>query len=311
MRRITTALLALAAFHAHAADVEWLPQWKADDNAAYAVERCRKSNDPKRPVDACAKGTLEIEVLRADDKGSLQRWKTDTVIDGLVSSGLPAEAVAAFSKASGLAMDIEFDESAQPVRLVNANEVRALLDSVADALTTASSGSKPLDPKVAAGVKALMSQLTSTDDRLLALAAKDARILYSPLGGSFPLGETVRIKSSMPSPFGTAPIQSTLSITTQAAAPESKELELQLDEDVDRAAMLEAMDAMLKPLIQAAGRPEAAAEIRKAMSSMTMRRLTTYKVQPHSPWATQVRWSQTVEVSGRQRVDSTEFKRVR
>ena len=311
MRLLAAALLTFAALQAHAADIDWLPSWKTNDKATYDVNRCRRSNDPAKPVDACAKGTLEIEVLRADDKGSLQRWKTDTVIDGLASSGLPPEAVASLGKASSLAMDIEFDESAQPVRLVNAQEVRAMLDSVVNALTTSPVGGKPLDPKVAAGVKAMMSQLTSTDDRLLALATKDARILYSPLGGSFPEGETVRVKSSMPSPFGTAPLQSTLNITTKATGAAGKDVELQLDEDIDRAAMLEAMDAMLKPMIQAAGRPEAAAEIKKAMSSMTMRRSTTYKVQPDSSWAQQVRWSQTVEVSSRQRVDSIEFSRTR
>lgn len=311
MRLVATILFSLAAFQARAADVEWLPQWKTGDKAAYEVERCRKSNDPRKPVDVCAKGSLQIEVLRADAKGSLQRWKTDTVIDGLASSGLPPETVAAFGRASSFAMDIEFDDAAQPVRLVNASEVRALLDSMVGTLTTSPPGGQPLDPKLAAGVKALMSQLTGTDDRLLALAAKDARILYSPLGGSFPVGQTVQVQSSMPSPFGTAPIQSTLRITTQAGAPDSKDIELQLDEDIDRAAMLEAMDAMLKPMIQAAGRPEAAAEIRKAMSSMTMRRATTYKVQPDVPWAAHVRWQQTVDVSGRKRVDSSEFRRSR
>jgi hypothetical protein len=114
----------------------------------------------------------------------------------------------------------------------------------------------------------------------------------------------------MPSPLGTAPVQSTIRITTHAGTSD-KDIEVQLDEVVDRAAMLEAVEAMLKPMIQAAGRPEAAAEIKKAMSSMTMRRAATYKVQPDVPWAAHVRWQQTVEVAGRQRADSSEFKRVR
>jgi hypothetical protein len=308
MRIIATALLACTVLHANATDVEWLPGWKTNDKAAYEVERCKKSEDPAKPADACLKGRLEIEVLRADSHGSLQRWKSNTVIEGLAGSGLAADALA---KASSVVMDIEFDDFAQPVRLVNASEVRAMLDSVVNALTTAPADGKAPDTKTSTAVKALMSQLTSSDERLLALATKDASILYSPLGGSFSVGETVRVQSSVPSLFGTAPIQSTIAITTKAATSDNSELELQFDEDIDRAAMLEAMDTLLKPLIQAAGRPEAAAEIKKAMASMTFSRLATYKVLVNSPWATQVQWRQTVEAGGRQRLESIAFKRTR
>ncbi|MCM5682584.1 hypothetical protein M8A51_23890 [Schlegelella sp. S2-27] len=156
-----------------------------------------------------------------------------------------------------------------------------------------------------------MAQLTGTDERLLSVAARDAAVLYSPLGGSFPEGETVRMTSSMPSPFGGGSIQSTMSISTRATEPAGAAMELQVDEEIDRAALAEVTGELLQPMIQAAGRPEAAEEMRKALASMTLRRATTYRVQLSSSWAQHVHWQQTTEVTGRQRVDSLEFKRTR
>lgn len=311
MRHLATALFACTVLHAPAAEVGWLPRWKTNDTASYEVERCRKSNAPGKPVNACLKGQLEIEVLRADSKGSLQRWRSNAIVDELTGSGLPAEAAAALGEASSLALDIEFDDVAQPIRLVNATEVRVLLDKTTDALTAATADDKALDPKLVAGVKALMSHLTSTDERLLAMVSRDVGILYSPLGGSFTVGETVSIPSSIPSPFGTAPLRSTIAVTTSLAKPDGAELELQLAEDIDRAGLLEVMDEMLKPLIQATDKPEAAAEMKRAMSSVIIQRFTTYKVVPDDAWASHVYWRETIEVGSRQRVTTLTFKRTR
>ncbi|WP_280155934.1 hypothetical protein [Piscinibacter sp. XHJ-5] len=309
--RCLVALLACPVIHVRAADIEWNANWKAGERAVYEVERCRRSSDPAKPTNNCAKGRLEIAVLRADDKGSLQQWKSDTAFRQLAEGRMTPEAIAAMEKAQNLAAEIEFDASAQPVRLVNAKDVRAMLDSAMHALTEPSPGRKELDPKVVEQVRAAMSQLTAHDERLLALAAKDATVLYSPLGGSFTPGKTVQLESSIPSPFGTAPLQSTLSLTTRVTDASRKTMELQLDEEIDRRALLEAMDSLVTPLIASAGGAEKAKEVRAAMSTMTLRRTTTYQVNLGSSWATSVRTRQTLDISGRQRVDTAEFRRIR
>ncbi|RZL00230.1 MAG: hypothetical protein EOP36_16485 [Rubrivivax sp.] len=231
--RLATALLTLTTLSAHATDIEWQPSWKANDQATYEVKRCRKANGP-RPVDACATSQIEILILRADGQGSVQRWKTAALGEGLAGMGLPPEMASVMDKASRTAMDIEFNESVRPVRLINAQEVRSVLESVTGALTASSL--MKADPRLAATVKAMMSQLVSTDDKLLALSTKDPGILYSPLGGRFSVGRTVRTRSSMLSPFGSTPIESTVSITTEAKDTTSREVALTVDEDIDREA---------------------------------------------------------------------------
>ncbi|MCM5682585.1 hypothetical protein M8A51_23895 [Schlegelella sp. S2-27] len=55
------------------------------------------------------------------------------MIDG-VTSNLPADLKATLGDATRFTMDIEFNASAQPVRLVNAAEVRARLNAFAQKL---------------------------------------------------------------------------------------------------------------------------------------------------------------------------------
>lgn len=286
-------------------DIDWLPSFKANERVAYEVKRCRKVDHPTRPVDACHTGVIEIEVLSANDAGSRQRWSSDAMLD---RGSLPAPAQDALAVTANFAMEFEFNADAQPVRVVNAAALRAKLDEALDVMLAPRDGKAP-DPKLAAGVKTLMTQLTSTDEKLLALAGKDASILYSLLGGVYRPGTTLEFKSSLPSPFGTAPLQSAVRVATQRTAAPAPPLEIQVDEDIDREALLQAIEAVVQPLLQS--QPGAAGELRKAMSSMTMKRVTTYQVKPDEPWPVSVRFRQTVDVQGRRRVDDTEYRRVR
>ena len=304
---LAIALLGLTTLPARATDIEWRPSWKADDKAGYDVKRCRKADGP-RPVDACTTGKIEILVLRADEKGSVQRWQSEVLGDGLSRLGLSTDLAELLGKASRTPVDIEFNQLVQPVRLVNAKEVRAMFESVIDAVTTSSAVDK--HPKAAAAVKSLVAQLVSTDDKLLALSIKDPSVIYSPLGGVFPLGETVRVRSSMPSPFGATPIQSTMSITTHASDPASRDVRMTIDEEVDRAVLDSLVDAMIKPMLQqAGGQPEVIEEVRKAMSSMTIKRSSRYQVRLDSSWPLSVVWNQSIEGAGRHRTETVEFTR--
>lgn len=261
-----------------------------------------------KPPNTCVKSQLDIEVLRVDAKGSLQRWNSDRVIDALP---VPIDLAVAVARAPRVAMDIEFDDTAQPVRLVNGAEIRSLLNSGLEAVTQEGPGKKPLDPARAAVVKTLVSKVTDSDESLLALVALDVTILYSPIGSSFPLGKTVSAPSSLPSPFGSGRVQSTIAATAKAAAPDGTSLELSLVEDIDRAAFTKAADAAVKEMIPAASRPEAMAKMKKRMESLKVRRVATYTSRLGSPWAAQVQWRQTIESDGLVRVDAVDFKRVR
>jgi hypothetical protein len=306
---VAASVAALSAFGAHAADIDWLPNWAAQDKAVYEVKRCRQSNGPK-PVDLCGTSQLEILVLQSDIKGSVQRWRSGGLVEGLAASGLSPEMAALLKKASQTPMDIEFDESAQPVRLRNAKEVRAMFDAVIQGLTSAPE-IKGADPRLPAMVKDTVARLVDTDEKLLALSSKDASILYSPLGGRFPDGETKRLRSAMPSPFGTAPIGSMVSITAQLPDPAGREMQLAIDEDIDPAAIGGLVDEMIKPMLQNLGRPEAIAEVRKALLGMTMSRSTRYRINLDSAWPMNVTWKQSIETGDRHRIDQIEFRRIR
>ncbi len=308
-RALAPILLAVSASHVWATEVEWLPSWKAKDRAAYEVTRCKPIKAEGQTVDTCVKGRLDIVVLRANATSSLQRWNSDILGEALASSGLAPEALATLREAMRFSMDIEFDGAAQPVRLLNGDEIRQKLKAVYSMRTLSKDG-KPLDAKALAATEAFVGQLLGSDARLLALMAKDANILYSPLGGSFTIGQTVQVESSMPSPFGSAPFKSTLSVTTQAGGAGTRELQLDIIEDLDRNSLAAALDDIVKPLVGNLGKPEAAAEMRAAFSSMTLRRNSRYRIQPASSWPLLVNWRQSLEVSGQSRLEVTEFKRL-
>lgn len=309
MRLLSVALLTcVLALPAHAADVAWLPRWGSQGKAAYDVERCKRETVGDRRQDVCVKGRIEIEVLRSDSRGSLQRWKSDTMIDGLSVGAIPEAAAQGIRKVAGMALDIEFDNDAQLVRLVNEAEVRSALQGVVGALARV-----PVDGSSAQAMRldvlrSMMSQIIRTQQGLLALVGKDADILYGPLGAPLPIGRTVRVDGTLPSPFGGA-FRSAIDFSARPAASGSEGFDLQIDQTADRASMVEAMQGLLKSMKES-GSSGLALETREGMESLTdFSRSTTYRVQLASPWASHVRWQQVMKMEGRERVETIDFKR--
>lgn len=311
MRRLAVLLLAISTFQTRADQVEWLPRWSAGDKSTYEFERCKTRKDSSKPLNACIKGKIDIEVLRADAKGSLQRWILDSAVEGLLGNLASADVQSAVRDAAHIELEIEFDDAAQPLRLINAEEIRGRMHAATEAVLSASSEGQPRDPKVTEGVRKLMGQLMSSDASLLALVAKDAHILYSPLGGSFELGELVRGRSTMPSPFGGHSIESNVEIKAQMSQAAEPVLVLQVDETIDRGSLLAMAEQVLLPTVRASGKPGAEEMARKAFSAVNLSRRAVYVARLESPWAQQVDWTQTAEAEGAQRVETVTLRRLR
>lgn len=298
-------LLACATPHAQATEVELKPSWKTGTKAVYEVSRCRKEARFLMPADTCIKNSIQIEVLRTGPNGSRQLWKTSTPTENLGGSIAGSAMDPMIEKALNGKLDIEFDESAQPVRLLNAKEVRDTLEAAYQSIAEQASRAGKDTQTIARG-RAFMSQLLSTDAQLIALTTKDVSILYAPIGGRYTLDTPLQGRSTMQTPFG-GQIEAKVTVTARAGSSPGAGIEVRMDEELDPEAVRRLTGKMIEAASPASG--SSAAEVQAR--AIDLRRTAVYQMQPGSSWPARVRWTQTAKGDGEERTESIEFKRTR
>jgi hypothetical protein len=181
--------------------VELKPRWQAGDSARYEMTRTLvRQADGKVVRKATSHTAVEVEVIEADNEGSVIRWtQGSTVFDDPKAEEPLDRATGTIQKLVDIDLDLDADGALEGVR--NWKDLRASGHKVQDAV---------LAQMAKAGApKSALESLRKETDKFFASKesverafASQSSLLFLPFGREYDLGTPVAFEGELPNPYG-------------------------------------------------------------------------------------------------------------
>jgi hypothetical protein len=286
--------------------VELAVRWKQGDKFHYEITKSRrKTKGGKVTLDSKATTPLTVEVDKASDKGYVLRWTM-----GETKMANPLAAINPLAKKLGnLIKDfttlLEIDAEGTLVGVQNWQEVKKRATDAITIMTAQleKSGSPPAQIKA---IRAQTLSLFSTEQKILMPSTREAQMFMQPLGIVYDAAKPIEYDDLLPNPFGGEPFPCHSVFALESYDAASKLATISWKQSMDEKETTRIMQASLKKLAAAAGKPAPDGDV---LPTMIITDSALFQVNAASGWPQHVKQTRTAHVGDQTQIDTVEIRR--
>jgi hypothetical protein len=233
--------------------VELKPRWKPGEKWAYEMTRKQTREADGKVVRASgARTPVEVEVVAADAKGFVVRWKLGeaTPDDPKLADNPLAKAVARLT--DGMTVDLEIDADGDLVGVKNWKELQATGKKLQDAVMKEVENAKL--PKAAAdALRTESGKMFASRETVEAAFTRQPALLVMPLGRTYDAAKPATADVTLANPFGGDPIPATAAFALKKYDPATGLATVTVTQKPDPKELKKVLEKTLKELAKKSG----------------------------------------------------------